>query len=110
MGTYIVMAVLGSASFCLVPVALEFLTEVTHPVGPELSSTVCWCGGQLLGGVFIVVEGKLKDANGDMSRALWFQAIVAAAVVPLPLCLGLFGRKEKVRMRRVEADRGVGGA
>ncbi|KAA6411043.1 MAG: hypothetical protein FRX48_05354 [Lasallia pustulata] len=42
---YVILAVLGAASFSLVPVALEFLVEVTEPVGPEVGSCVCWAGG-----------------------------------------------------------------
>ncbi|KAK0514145.1 hypothetical protein JMJ35_003867 [Cladonia borealis] len=34
---FIILAVLGAASFSLVPVALEWLVEVTWPVGPEAS-------------------------------------------------------------------------
>jgi MFS transporter, FLVCR family, MFS-domain-containing protein 7 len=40
-----------------------------------------------------------------MQRNLWFQAGFAIAVVPLPLSMGLFGRANKVRLRRVEADK-----
>lgn len=43
-----------------------------------------------------------------MKRALVFQAVLAMAAFPLPLCLGLFGRRDRVRMRRWEAEkRGV---
>lgn len=106
----LVCAVLGAASFGLVPVALEFLVEIHYPLGPELGTSLCWCGGQLLGGIFIVVMNALK--NGDdahpplgMKRALIFQAVLALAVMPLPLCLGLFGRADRVRRLRWEADR-----
>lgn len=111
---YIILSVLGAASFSLVPVALEFLIEITHPVSPEVTSTICWSGGQILGAIFILVSDPLTDGpNGgsggpvpyNMQRVLWFQAIVAMIVVPLPLLLGCFGRQKKVRMRRVEADK-----
>jgi FLVCR family MFS transporter 7 len=111
---YTILAILGAASFSLVPVALEFLIEITHPISPELTSTICWTGGQLLGGIFILVSDALRDGpNGgaggsapfNMQRALWFQAAVALAVVPLPLSLGLFGRRAMVRMRRIEEDK-----
>jgi FLVCR family MFS transporter 7 len=46
---YIVCSAIGAASFSLLPVALEFLVEISWPVGPELSSTVLWAGGQILG-------------------------------------------------------------
>lgn len=106
----VVCAVLGAASFGLVPVALEYLVEIHYPLGPELGSSLCWCGGQLLGGIFIVIMDALKDSESadpprNMKRALIFQAVFAVAVVPIPLCLGLFGRKEQVRRRRWDADR-----
>ena len=111
---YTILAILGAASFSLVPVVLEYLCEITHPISPEITSTVCWTGGQLLGGVFILISGALTDGpNGgpggstpyNMQRTLWFQAVLALIVVPLPLALGLFGRGREVRLRRVEADK-----
>lgn len=108
-GPYVVMALLGAASFSLVPVAIEFMVELTHPVSPEVTSTLAWSGGQVLGGIFIIISGALKDGEtGDppynMKRALVFSAVIALAAVPLPLCLGLFGRGEKLRLRRVRSD------
>ncbi len=109
---FVICALLGAASFGLVPVALEFLVEIHYPLGPELGSSLCWCGGQLLGGIFIVIMDKLKDGEGaepprGMKRALIFQAVLSVVVMPAPLCLGLFGRKNAVRRRRLEADRRV---
>ncbi|KAI1499506.1 major facilitator superfamily domain-containing protein [Biscogniauxia marginata] len=108
-GPYAVLSVLGAASFSLVPVALEFLCELGHPLSPEVTSTLAWSGGQLLGGVFIIVSDALKAGPGadpplNFDRALVFTAVVALATVPLPLALGLFGRGDKVVMRRVESD------
>ncbi|RDW94457.1 MFS general substrate transporter-55 [Coleophoma crateriformis] len=116
---YAILSILGAASFSLVPVVLEYLIEITHPVSPEVTSTICWTGGQLLGGIFIIISDALKSPGigdgtadngssrppGNMYRALVFQAVVALVVVPLPLALGLFGRKKFVSMRRVDADR-----
>jgi len=104
---YAIAAVLGAASFSLVPIALEWLIEQTHPVSPEVTSTICWMGGQLLGACFILISDALKageDANPpqNLSRALIFQAVISVAVVPLPLCLGLFGRD--VTNRRIAVD------
>ncbi|KAK4042397.1 major facilitator superfamily domain-containing protein, partial [Parachaetomium inaequale] len=108
-GPYVVMAALGAASFSMLPVVVEYLVELTHPISPAVTSTLAWSGGQVLGGVFIVVSGALKDGEdgdppGDMTDALVFHAVLALAVVPLPLCLGLFGRKEKLLLRRVRSD------
>jgi len=114
----IILAVLGAASFSLVPVVLEYLIEITHPVSPEVTSTVCWTGGQLFGAIFILISDALKDpGNGDgtqdngtkrppgnMYRALIFQTVMALIVFPLPMALGFFGRHKEVRLRRVETD------
>ena len=92
-GVYVVCGILGATSFSLLPCTLEYLVLVTHPVSPELTSTMCWCGGQLLGGIFIVVMNSLTggwagEPDGSMTRALVFQAVVAWVVVPLPMWLG----------------------
>lgn len=116
---YVILSVLGAASFSLVPVVLEYLIELTHPVSPEVTSTICWSGGQLLGGIFILVSNALRDPGpndgsvddhtnrppGNMWKALIFQTVIAMVVIPLPLALGCCGRDRKVRMRRVEADK-----
>jgi len=106
---YIILAFLGAASFSLVPVALEWLVEVTWPVGPEAGSTICWAGGQFLGGIFIVIsdalkEGKDADPPFTMRKALVFQAVVAAAAVPCVLALGWVGH---VGNRRLDVDKGI---
>lgn len=110
---YTILSVLGAASFSLMPVVLEFVCEITHPVSPEVTSTICWAGGQILGGVLIIISNALMDGpNGgtggsapfNYQRALWMQAVIALAVVPLPLALGLFGRSKKIALLRHEAD------
>ena len=93
------------------PVALEWLVEVTWPVGPEASSTICWAGGQLLGGLFIVISDGLKAGEGasppfTMSKALIFQAVVALGVVP---CAFLLGRVGRVENKRLDVDKRDGG-
>jgi len=106
------LGVLGAASFSLVPVALEYLCEITYPVSPEVTSTICWSGGQLLGAIFILISDKLTDGPEgglggttpfNMQRALWMQAILALVVVPMPLALNCCGRR--VTSRRTEVDR-----
>jgi FLVCR family MFS transporter 7 len=107
---YLLSAVLGASSFSLMPVALEFLVEITFPASPEVSSTICWVGGQLFGAIFIIIMNALKDARhvdleqvsqsgrvgsggirppGNMYNALVFQAVAAMVVLPLPLMLGI---------------------
>ncbi|KAH4039148.1 hypothetical protein HBI52_043480 [Parastagonospora nodorum] len=106
---YLISAVLGASSFSLMPVALEFLVEITYPASPEVSSTICWVGGQLFGAIFIIIMNALKDGRyvdlgkvndggritssgtrppGNMYNALVFQAVAAMVVLPLPLMLG----------------------
>ncbi|KAL3423638.1 major facilitator superfamily transporter [Phlyctema vagabunda] len=118
---YAILSILGASSFSLVPVVLEYLIEITHPVSPEVTSTICWSGGQLFGGIFILISDALKADGesdgtaddgtsrppGNMYKALIFQAVLACVVVPLPLALGCCGRAKKVSMRRVEADRAL---
>ncbi|PSS13203.1 hypothetical protein M430DRAFT_105277 [Amorphotheca resinae ATCC 22711] len=115
---YAILSIMGAASFSLVPVVLEYLIEITHPVSPEVSSTICWTGGQFTGALFILISDALRAAGagdgsaddgskfppGNMYRALVFQTVLALVVVPLPLALGCCGRGKGVRMRRLEAD------
>ncbi|KAF2165296.1 hypothetical protein M409DRAFT_67172 [Zasmidium cellare ATCC 36951] len=92
-GPYIVCALLGATSFSLLPVALEVLSILTLPVSPEVSSVIGWTGGQVLGAIFIVIMDALQGGwssqpPDSLKRALVFQAVVACAVVPLPMFLG----------------------
>lgn len=108
-GPYVVLALIGATGFSLVPCALELLTELSYPVSPEITSTIAWSGGQLLGAIFIIICGELKasdtaDPPGNLDKALIVQAVVACVSAPLPLFLGLFGRKDKISLRRVRSD------
>jgi len=107
---YAIASVLGAASFSLVPLVLEMLVEFTWPVSAEVGSTLCWSGGQLFGGVFIVVMDALRDEDGRMHRALVFLAVVCCAVVPLPMALGYYGlgRGRRAEAERDGTERGVG--
>jgi FLVCR family MFS transporter 7 len=104
-GPYIICSLLGAMSFSLLPCALEYMVLITHPVSPEISSTVCWSAGQLLGAVFVIIMDALKggwegEPDGSMKRALVLQAVVAWLVVPLPLLLGYRGF-QNVGLRRL---------
>ncbi|KAI4163167.1 MAG: hypothetical protein LQ342_003295 [Letrouitia transgressa] len=111
---YVILSVLGAASFSLVPVALEWAAEITWPVGPEAASTICWTGGQLLGGIFIVISDALKEEDGEgepkgnMGKALIFQAVVACVFVPCALMLGRVGGG--ARNKRLEVDKAASDA
>lgn len=106
---YVVCALLGAASFSLLPTALEYLVEVTYPVAPEISSTICWCWGQVLGAIFIIIMDALKGGwpgqpAGNMKRALIFQAVISWIVLPLPLVLGWLGRSNTKLGRTNQSD------
>lgn len=127
---YVLSALLGASSFSLLPIALEYLVEVTFPASPEVGSTICWVGGQLFGGIFIVIMNALKSGNADLKKvseagrgqgggdrppghmynALVFEACVALAVLPLPLCLGIkrLGLNHEKGRLRVDEHRGSG--
>ena len=97
------------------PVALEWAVEITFPAGPEAGSTICWSGGQLLGGIFIVVADALKedegsgDPEGNMGKALVFMAVMALGAVPCVMFLGRVGGRRGRTEGRLEVDKGDGG-
>ncbi|KAF4122814.1 Major Facilitator Superfamily [Geosmithia morbida] len=108
-GPYVVLAILGASCFSLVPVVLEYLVELSHPLSPEVTSIAAWAGGQLLGAVFVIVSDALVAGPNahpprNMHRALVFQAILGMLAAVPPLCLGLFGRKHKLHQRRLASD------
>ncbi|CAG7937107.1 unnamed protein product [Penicillium olsonii] len=107
--SYVVMALLGASSFALLPVVLEYLAEITYPLSPEIGSTICWTGGQLLGACFILIQDALKAGDDarpplNMRNALIFAAVVACVAAPFALTIGLF---RVVQRRRLDVDRGV---
>lgn len=106
---YVVCALIGATSFALLPVALEYLVELTYPYSPEIGSTMCWTMGQLSGAVFIIIQNALKagdDASPpqNMHNALIFSAVVCCVAVPFPITIGMF---RNVRRRRLDVDRGL---
>ncbi|KAI6781881.1 Major facilitator superfamily domain-containing protein-like protein [Emericellopsis cladophorae] len=108
-GPYVVLAILGASCFSLVPVSLEFLIELGHPLSPEITSTTAWAGGQLLGAVFIIIGDALRAGDNaspphHMKKALIFQAVIAVVAAFAPLSLGLFGRSDKVNLRRIASE------
>lgn len=101
---YVVLSLLGAASFALVPLALEALVDVTaEDCGPEVSSTIGWTGGQLGGACLILVMDALKGADGEpegsLRRGLVLQCVVAAVGVPCVLVLGWWGTGRGLRGR-----------
>ncbi|RFU27715.1 hypothetical protein B7463_g8614, partial [Scytalidium lignicola] len=116
---FLILGVLGGASFSLLPIILEFLIEITHPISPEVTSTLSWASGQLFGAIFIIIVNALRDPGindgsaddgstrppGNMYRALVFHGVIAMVIMPIAMFLGCFGRSKQLTMRRVEADR-----
>jgi FLVCR family MFS transporter 7 len=116
----VVLAILGACSFAILPVTLEYVVEVTFPVGPEVTSTILWTAGQLLGGIFTIVMSALKDEDGtpeeshsyppgNMQRALVFQAIICCLTAVFPMGLGMkilgLGGDARRRIRAGEINR-----
>ena len=70
----------------MLPLSLELSVELTHPVAPEVSACIYWVGGQLLGGIFIIVMDALRDANGkppqNMTKSLIFEAVLCCLAAP----------------------------
>ena len=85
-GICVLCALLGAASFSLLPLALELSVELTHPVPPEVSASIYWIGGEFLGGIFIIIMNALRDDDGvpkdNMTKALIFEGVVACVAVP----------------------------
>ncbi|WWC72873.1 uncharacterized protein I206_106837 [Kwoniella pini CBS 10737] len=114
-GPAIISAFVGSASFILLPLALELLADTTWPIGPEISSTICWSMSQLAGGILLISMTSLKGNAGNhhepdnsLYRAMILQAVVCVIVAPLPLCLGLWGTGKSAKdSQRVTSTSGV---
>jgi MFS transporter, FLVCR family, MFS-domain-containing protein 7 len=82
-GICVLCAVVGAASFSLLPLALELSVELTHPVSPEVSAAIYWIGGELLGGIFIIIMNALRDnRTSNMIRALIFQGVISCFAAP----------------------------
>lgn len=104
---FIVASVLGAASFSLLPCALELAAEMTYPVTPEWSGNVMWAGGQFGGAILIIVGGQLKTGpKDDMMWALVLMAALAVAVAPGVLFIG---RRGKLQLARLTAEKDTNG-
>ncbi|KAF2153907.1 major facilitator superfamily domain-containing protein 7-b [Myriangium duriaei CBS 260.36] len=105
----IVMALIGGASFAVLPCALEYLVEITWPVSPEASSVTAWAGGQLIGGLFVIIMTALKGSftskpthdqpQDTMIRALVLQAVFCLAILPAAMLIGVGMGTEQQRGR-----------
>ncbi|EED16130.1 conserved hypothetical protein [Talaromyces stipitatus ATCC 10500] len=104
---FTVGTLMGVFSSIFVSVALELLAELLYPVPEEFCATFVWCVGNLIS--VPITYGLNAGANpngnppGEMKASLIAQAVLAIALVALPInLLGLFGRKEKTRFFRRE--------
>jgi MFS transporter, FLVCR family, MFS-domain-containing protein 7 len=61
----IIIAILGAATFSLIPTTLEYLVDSLHPIAPENTSSLCWAAGQLLGVVFISTMEVLNAGDNS---------------------------------------------
>lgn len=110
---YIFSSFIGAASFILLPVALEYLVEITYPLSPEIGSVVLWTAGQFLGAIFIIVGDALKESESgwwgpknNLQRGLVFNAVIAVLGVPWVWILGVEKLGLGVRNRRLDVDHG----
>ncbi|OCF33542.1 hypothetical protein I316_04614 [Kwoniella heveanensis BCC8398] len=110
----VISGVIGAASFILLPLALEMLADVTWPIGPEVSSTICWAASQLAGGILLTVMtalkgGKSGEPAASMYRSLTLQAVVCCVVAPLPMALGYWSTGKGSRLlEKEDEDAGSG--
>ena len=93
---YITFAALGALSFSVTPCTLEFQAAWTHPVPPEISSTICWAGANLSTAIFIQIIdafGRQKQLDGQphgsVFNGLIFQAVMTFLVIPCALLTGV---------------------
>ncbi|CAK3864356.1 Major facilitator superfamily domain-containing 7 [Lecanosticta acicola] len=95
-GLYIIFALIGAGSLSIEPCVLEFQAAWTHPVSPEFSSVIGWCGAKVIGAIFIIVAGDslaLKKPQegqpvGSLFNGLIFIAAMCWVCVPLSLMTG----------------------
>ncbi|KAF8608614.1 MFS general substrate transporter [Ceratobasidium sp. AG-I] len=110
-GLYVVMVIIGVASFTLLPIALEIGCEVTRSA--ETSSAVLWFAGNLISIIFVLSMDALRDDSpsakppSNMRKSLIFEAcFVAICAVTV---FGLEGRQTRREMdiQRQEEGRGT---
>ncbi|KAF8706151.1 MFS general substrate transporter, partial [Rhizoctonia solani] len=103
-GLYVVMVIIGVASFTLLPIALEIGCEVTRSA--ETSSAALWFTGNLLSVVFVLSMNALKDDSPDanppsnMFKSLIFQACFVAVVA-----VSVFGLKGQQTRRELDVQK-----
>jgi len=81
---YALMAIIGATSLSLLPIALELAAELTR--NADGSSAVLWFAGNLLGAMYVLVNGALRAPSTgnpplNMHRALIFQGVFICGCV-----------------------------
>jgi MFS transporter, FLVCR family, MFS-domain-containing protein 7 len=97
---YSISTILGIGVISPSSVAVEFITEIIYPLGPELAIAAMWGTGQLLGAVLTIGCGYMKDDRGGLQPGVYLMVALGLVAVPLTWSLGLWGRREFVRLRR----------
>lgn len=69
--SFSIAAILGGASFSLVPITLEYLVDITHPIAPESTSSLCWVAGLLLSAwTVVIMEIIAMHSPGDSPHSM----------------------------------------
>ena len=79
---YATYAVAGAFSLSLEPCVLEFQASNTHPVSPEFSSVICWCGARVMSAIFTYVAGDallLKEPKEGQPTGSLFNGLIFIA-------------------------------
>lgn len=64
--SFFIATFLGAAFFNLIPITLEYLVDIAHPIAPESTSSLCWAAGLLLGAWFtLIMEVLAADDAAD---------------------------------------------
>jgi hypothetical protein len=77
-GLFAIMAIIGACSLVMLPIGLELGCELTR--NPDGSSAILWFCGNLLGTIFVLVQGALRAPSTaspplNMHRALIFNGV-----------------------------------
>ncbi|CEL60833.1 Major facilitator superfamily domain-containing protein 7 OS=Homo sapiens GN=MFSD7 PE=2 SV=1 [Rhizoctonia solani AG-1 IB] len=103
-GLYVVMVVIGVASFTLLPIALEIGCEVTRSA--ETSSAALWFTGNLLSVVFVLSMNALKDDSPDASPpSNMFKSLIFQACFVAVIAISVFGLKGEQTRRELDVQK-----
>jgi FLVCR family MFS transporter 7 len=56
---FFIAALLGGAFFSFIPITLEYLVDINHPIAPESTSSLCWAIALFLGAWFTFITELL---------------------------------------------------